>query len=281
MALGSSVRLRARRRSVNPLISGQRASRLAGRGMDHADSRPYVAGDEARHVDWRVTARSGQMHSKRYHAERERVCLLLLDPQPAQFFGTRQRFKSVQAARVGAAAAWWALQQGDRLALLDTGNGLPIRAGSGKPAVMRVLQALVQAYQHPPEQAAQGLQAHLESAARLARAGTLVVITDIARAALVPRSVWQACSRHLQLHLLLLADALELAPPTQALRLAGPDGTQLLDFSDSAVRQQWSQHFQLPLRQLQAMSLATVQVHCLMSDAPADAWLPQTPVEVA
>ena len=49
-------------------ISGQSLSPLRGRGMEYAESREYVAGDDARHIDWRVTARTGRPHSKIYQA---------------------------------------------------------------------------------------------------------------------------------------------------------------------------------------------------------------------
>ena len=281
VALAADVRQRARRQPRAAIRPGQRASRPLGRGMDYADSRPYVAGDEARHVDWRVTARSGQLYSKRFEAERDRVCLLLVDPQPVQFFGTRQRLKSVQAARVGAAAAWWAQQQGDRLALLDTASAVPLQAGRGQPAVMRVLQALVQLYAQAPQTPVGTLVKQLEQAARLCRAGNLVVITDVSRAAQVPVTVWQACSRHLQLHLLLVFDALELEPPATALHLSGLDGQQWVDFSQPRIRQQWVEQFLLPLRRLQAMPVAGMHVHRLMSDDAADGWLPSALARVA
>lgn len=282
VALATDVRLRARHR--RPLRSdqpGQRASRLAGRGMDHADSRPYAPGDEARHVDWRVSARSSQLYSKRFHAERERMCLVLADPHPAQFFGTRQRFKSVQAARVGAAAAWWAMGQGDRVGLLDSASNTPLLAGTGQAAVMRVLQGLVQAYRQPPALPAQPLSVHLEQAARLCRGGTLVLVADIARTAAVPASVWQACSRHLQLHVVSVFDVLELEPPRQALRLSADDGVQRVDFSRPALRQAWLAQYQQPLQALQALSGPRLKAHVVMTDEPADAWLPQPVPEVA
>ena len=37
--------------------AGQAPSTMRGRGMEYAESREYVAGDDARHIDWRVTAR--------------------------------------------------------------------------------------------------------------------------------------------------------------------------------------------------------------------------------
>src|SRR5690606_9603255 len=97
-------------------ISGQAPSPLRGRGMEYAESREYARGDDARHIDWKLTARSGRPHTKLFQAERERLTLLVADTSPALYFGTRVRFKSVQAARAGALATWVALRDGDRIA---------------------------------------------------------------------------------------------------------------------------------------------------------------------
>ena len=59
--------------------AGQAPSPLRGRGMEYAESREYVAGDDARHIDWRVTARTGRAHTKLFQAERERVSLIVAE----------------------------------------------------------------------------------------------------------------------------------------------------------------------------------------------------------
>src|SRR5690242_14335968 len=92
----------ARVRTRTPL-SGGHVSALRGRGMDYAESRIYQAGDDARNIDWRRTARSGKWHTKLFEAERERSLLLLLDTHATMRFGTRARYKSVAAARGGMA----------------------------------------------------------------------------------------------------------------------------------------------------------------------------------
>lgn len=265
---------RRQRRPMRGGVAGQQASRQPGRGMDHADTRPYVAGDEARHVDWRVTARSGQLYSKRFDAERDHVCLVLADPQPAQFFGTRGRYKSVQCARAGAAAAWWALAQGDRVALLDTASGHARPAGAGVRGVMRSLQGLVQAYAQPPTTATLPLAHWLEQAARLSRGGTLVVLAEAARAIQVPLAQWQACTRHARVHLVLVNDVIELDPPARVLHFAGSNGRYTLDLGQAAVRAQWLSHAAQPREALRALQVPGLHVHAVRTDDPADAWLP-------
>ncbi|HZX81758.1 MAG TPA: DUF58 domain-containing protein, partial [Lysobacter sp.] len=105
-------------RRVRTRAAGLAASPMRGRGMEYAESREYAVGDDARHIDWRLTARTGRAHTKVFHAERERLTLIVADTSAALYYGTRVRFKSVQAARAGAVAAWHAVGEGDRVAIL-------------------------------------------------------------------------------------------------------------------------------------------------------------------
>lgn len=264
----------ARVQRVQARTAGNHHTRLAGRGMDYADSRPYVAGDDARHVDWRVSARTGQMYSKRFHAERERVCLLLVDPVPAQFFGTRVRLKSVQAARAGAAAAWRAREQGDRIGIFYAADGQASAPRAGHKGVMAALDALVRVYAAAPTTSPRPLAQSLPEAARLCRGGVLVVLADASRAAEVPAQVWAVCTAHVQVHLLLVTDALETAPPARRLSLLGSGGRVEVDLSGAAARKRWQQQFVAPLRALQSLSVQGVQVHLLDTADVASGWLP-------
>ncbi|MGQ3889200.1 DUF58 domain-containing protein [Legionella sp. CNM-1927-20] len=98
--------------------TGNHLSCIRGRGMDFAEVRNYQAGDEIRHMEWRVTARTGRPHIKVYQEERERPVILLVDFNPSMYFGTRHAFKSVVAARLAALIAWAAVSQGDRVGAL-------------------------------------------------------------------------------------------------------------------------------------------------------------------
>ena len=112
-------------RTVRAGGAGQRSSRFRGRGIDFAETRAYQPGDDIRHIDWRVTARTGRMHTKVFHKERERPILLLADLGPQTFFGTRQRLKSLAVAELTALLLWRAYDDGDRVgALLRTATGL-------------------------------------------------------------------------------------------------------------------------------------------------------------
>jgi uncharacterized protein (DUF58 family) len=255
--------------------AGQAPSPLRGRGMEYAESREYVAGDDARHIDWRVTARSGRTHTKLFQAERERVTLIVADTDPALYFGTRTRFKSVQAARVGAVAAWSAQRRGDRIAALRGSlHEAPIPPAGGTRGVLRVLDALSRWYTAPPAEDA-GLEHALQLATRVLRPGArLLVLADPLRAAAVPLARWSALALHHEVDVLLLVDPLELQPPTEALDFLAEQRRVRVDLRSPQVRAHWQGHFAAPLQQLQD-SLATrrVTTHVISTDAPSSGWL--------
>ncbi|MEN8201591.1 MAG: DUF58 domain-containing protein [Bacteroidota bacterium] len=103
------------RHAIQSLLSGRHRSRLRGRGLDFDEVRKYVAGDDIRNIDWRVTARVGETHSKVFTEERERPVLLIVDQSSSMFFGSRVYLKSVVAAHAAALGAWRTLEVGDRV----------------------------------------------------------------------------------------------------------------------------------------------------------------------
>lgn len=262
-------------------IHGHGLSPMRGRGMEYAESREYAHGDDARHIDWRLTARSGRAHTKLFQAERERLTLIVADTAPALYFGTRVRFKSVQAARAGAVAAWTAVRDGDRLAALrGSADEAPVPPASGPRGALRVLDALVRWYAAPPADDA-GLPFALDHAARLLRPGSrLVVLADPCSIAgddadAWPQARWAGLARHHDVIVLLMVDALERTPPATPVVFSAGARRVELDLSAPAQRQAWARAFDAPVaRALEQLPARGVRVNVLATDASSDAWLP-------
>jgi len=70
------------------LFSGAYHSVFKGRGMSFSEVREYALGDDVRHIDWNVTARSGQTHIKVYEEERELTLMLAIDISSSMRFGS-------------------------------------------------------------------------------------------------------------------------------------------------------------------------------------------------
>lgn len=261
-------------------MAGPAPSALRGRGMEYAESREYVAGDDVRHIDWRLTARSGKTHTKLFQAERERLTLVVADTAPGLYFGTRVRFKSVQAARAGAVAAWLAQRQGDRVAALrGSSQEPPVAPASGTRGVLRVLDALARWYGQPPD-GDEGLDFALEQARRLLRPGSrLVVLADPAEAAAIAASRWSGLAAHHEVTVVLLVDPLEMSPPHADLPFVSEGGRLELALGSPAVRQRWQGEFVAPVESLlAALPARGASVHVLSTTDASDAWLQPSPL---
>jgi len=94
---------------------GTHRSSFRGQGLETIDSRPYQAGDNIRHMDWRATARSGKAISKVFMDERQHNLFLIIDRRPAMFFGTRNMLKVTAAIKTAAVLAFSASVNHDRV----------------------------------------------------------------------------------------------------------------------------------------------------------------------
>ena len=69
-------------RRLDGLLHGDYRTLFRGYGLDLADLREYQYGDDVRHIDWNVTARTTTPYIRQYHADRELTAWLLLDRSP-------------------------------------------------------------------------------------------------------------------------------------------------------------------------------------------------------
>ncbi|PZX48521.1 DUF58 domain-containing protein [Algoriphagus chordae] len=107
--------LLARKQKVKSILGGKHASKLRGRGLDFEEVRQYVKGDDIRNIDWKVTARTRETHTRVFSEEKEKPALILVDQSKSMFFGSQKRTKSVVAAELAALAAFRILKEGDRV----------------------------------------------------------------------------------------------------------------------------------------------------------------------
>ncbi len=161
------------------VLAGSHASKFRGRGMDFAESRVYMPGDDIRSIDWRVTARSGTTHTKVYIEERERPVFLLMDFSPSMYFGTRNAFKSVIAARAAALLTWSTVAQGDRIGgiIFTPDQVSELKPRPGRRGALAMMHALSQATRLPNNShRAHLLDTALQHASRVVHPGSLVLV---------------------------------------------------------------------------------------------------------
>lgn len=108
----------AHQQKVQSQLGGSHHAIRKGRGMEFSEVRQYQAGDDVRHIDWRVSARTQKVHTKLFIEELERPVVCVLEQTPGLFFGSKTRFKTVQAANIMAYLGWVTLNQKDRFGAL-------------------------------------------------------------------------------------------------------------------------------------------------------------------
>ncbi|MBN2705838.1 MAG: DUF58 domain-containing protein, partial [Deltaproteobacteria bacterium] len=203
-------------RQAHSLLAGNTHSRFRGRGMDYEESRIYTPGDDVRNIDWRVTARSGKVHSKLFTEERDRPVITLVDFSPSLYFGTKNAFKSVVAARLAATVAWSAVLNHDRIGgIIQTPEtSFDLRPRPGRKGVLALIHALVKACRAHDRTGALVLESILHQAQQSIRPGSRVfLISDFyGLNAGCERSLSQL-RRHNDLVLCQVIDPLEMSPP--------------------------------------------------------------------
>jgi uncharacterized protein (DUF58 family) len=158
-------------------FAGQnRADRLTpkrGRGLEFADHRPYTAGDDFRHIDWKAYKRLNRLLLRLFDEERDLPIYLMLDvsqsmAEPAKFDMSR---------RIAAALCYIGLAHLDQLTILPFGAGLGQESSpaQGKARIFRVFELLEQLEPAGPTDLHESVR---QFAVRSRHLGLTVIISD-------------------------------------------------------------------------------------------------------
>ncbi len=255
---------------------GSYLSRFRGRGMEFAEVRAYLPGDDVRSIDWRVTARRGKVHTKLFHEERERPVIVALDYRRPMFFATRGRFKAVQASQLAALLAWQALSRGDRIGgfIFSEERNLELRPQLGKKAVLQLLRQMVadpvwQRSPHHPFAPQQRLAATLQRLHRVARPGSLILLlSDFSQWDDQVEKQLALLGRHCDLGLVHCFDPFEAElPPAGSYRLSDGERDLTMTTADRSGRQWYQHHFSQHRQQLEDFCR---RQHCRLFSLPTD-----------
>lgn len=211
---GVARRLRlSSRRPARALHAGGHRSIQRGRGLEFQEVRPYVAGDDPRSIDWRVTARRGRPHTKLFREERERPVWLLADLHAGMFFGTRKQLKSAAVLRAAALLAWTAAAGGDRVGavVIDDSSSKIVPPRAREAGVLPVLATLVKMQPTAPRAPGQqSLNVGLRALAPLVHPGSLIlVLSDFSTLDTEIEPAWTSLAVHNELQLFWISDPLE------------------------------------------------------------------------
>jgi uncharacterized protein (DUF58 family) len=166
-------------RRLDGRIQGGYRTPRRGSGLDFAGLRPYMEGDDARHIDWNVTARLDEPQVREFNEDRELTAWLVLDRSASMMIGGPDRGKQDVLAELALVLARLLGRSGNRVGamLYDTRLARIVPPGTGRGHALRIGRELERA---PDSRAAAttDLAAMLDAVAALARRCLIVVISD-------------------------------------------------------------------------------------------------------
>src|SRR5688572_14125570 len=122
LAKVGSIDLRARL-IVEGLMNGMHRSPYQGISVEFAQHRPYVAGDDIRHVDWKVFGKTDKIYLKQYLEETNLHLICVVDASESMGYGSvtaptgETWTKYDHATAIAAALSYMAIQQQDSVGL--------------------------------------------------------------------------------------------------------------------------------------------------------------------
>ena len=234
------LELRTRRLMTTRFLGGYQ-SVFRGQGIEFSEVREYGPGDDARIIDWNVTARMGRPYVKKFQEERELNVLLAVDVSGSSRFGSQRQSKAELAAEVAALLALAAVRNNDKAGLVLFTDRVEefVPPGKGVQHAFRIIRELLAV-----EPAGRGtdLTAPLRYISRIARRRSVVFILSDFLAAGYEAPLRTLARRH-DVIALRLTDPREAdLPPVGLVELVDAEtGARLLiDASDPAVRRRFA-----------------------------------------
>ncbi|HEV8229924.1 MAG TPA: DUF58 domain-containing protein [Candidatus Limnocylindria bacterium] len=131
-------------RRLDGLLQGDYRTVFRGQGLDLADIREYVPGDDVRNIDWNVTARLDVPHVREYLEDREITAHFLLDVSPSVDFGTASALKRDLLVDFVGVLSRLLTRHGNRVGAIVYGRHVEkvLPARGGRVQVLRLIDEL-------------------------------------------------------------------------------------------------------------------------------------------
>lgn len=257
-------------------LQGQHASPHKGRGLSFHHVREYQGGDDIRHIDWRVTARTTVAHTKIFEEERERPVVLCLDQRRSMAFGSRRRFKSVAACHAAALLAWAGLEHNDRVGGMVFGDQQhqELRPRRSQKTLLHFLHLAAEANQallaNPNSEQSLPLSQHFEELRRITKPGSSVfVISDFSGHDRAAERQLSLLARHNEVICIQVSDVLEGQLPARG-NYPVSNGRQRLNLRfNASLQQRYTEHYQ-QRQQALTSSLRRCGISLLSLDSEQD-----------
>lgn len=237
-----SIEIRTRKRASSE-VSGNYRSVFRGAGIEFAEAREYVVGDDVRRIDWNVTARLGTPWVKEYVEERDLTVMCAVDRSASMLAARPEAGRLRAAAELVALLGFTAAHNNDRSGLLTFSDGVDafVQPKRGTRHVLRQVRDVLQTEIATGRRTS--MAPALEHLGRILRKRSVVfVISDFFTAGYA--ASLQTLARRNDVIALVLVDPLDLALPNVGMLevMDAESGRQLLiDTSDAGTRRRYAE----------------------------------------
>ena len=160
---------------VTGFLNGLHRAPHVGLSMEFAEHRPYVPGDDTRHLDWRLFARTDRHYVKQYEAETNANVMVLLDVSASMAYGSGHVTKLDYARYLAASLLYFSKGQRDRVGLITFDDGVVDYVPASGRGLDRALHTLARVDPAAPGALRPSL---LQCAELLSRRGIVILVSD-------------------------------------------------------------------------------------------------------
>jgi len=164
---------------IEGFISGLHESPFYGFSSEFSEHRKYAVGDDPKDIDWKVYARTDKYYVKRFEAETNLDCNILLDVSESMAYGHAGAVSKLEyGIYMAAALGYMMIRQQDNVGLITFDEELTnvVRARSKRSHLVALLGVLASALRHRPSRLAHCLH---RAADMLRRRGLVIVFSDL------------------------------------------------------------------------------------------------------
>lgn len=136
----------AGKRKAASQLGGEYSSSFRGQGLDFDEFRAFSYGDEPRYIDWKITARTNTPYVRKFHEDRQRSLIFVVDCSSSMHYGSQRYSKQEYAAMVVATMAYSAIMAGDKVGLLLFASRpvLYLSPSSAQQQVLRLIREILE-----------------------------------------------------------------------------------------------------------------------------------------
>jgi len=225
-------------------FAGRYSSSFKGRGIEFANVRPYVFGDDVKTIDWNITARMNYPFVKEFVEERQLSILFLVDLSPSMLFGTGEKTKREFVTEIVALLSWTAIRNNDKVGVAFFTDRVEkyIPPRKGRFHILRIIRELL--YFNPSEEGS-SVSSALEFASRVSKKRSVVFcISDFLNAQNIEKNLRILRHNHDVIGIRVLDPKEEILPDCGLCEIADTETqeTLLLNLSSYSTKKAWEKY---------------------------------------